>query len=61
VDHRVVFALRFIDGMELTEIQLACDVSMSTIRRRIQRAREQFLRSAREHPGLRELLEEAER
>jgi RNA polymerase sigma-70 factor (ECF subfamily) len=58
VDERVVFALRFIDGMELTEIQQACDVSMSTIRRRIQRAREQFLRSAREHPGLRELLEE---
>jgi RNA polymerase sigma-70 factor (ECF subfamily) len=61
VDDRIVFALRYIDGMELTEIQEACDVSMSTIRRRIQRAREQFLRRAHEHPGLRELLEEGDR
>jgi RNA polymerase sigma-70 factor (ECF subfamily) len=59
-DDRVVFALRYIDGMELSEITDACDVSLSTVRRRIARAREQFLLGAKAHPGLRELLENGE-
>jgi RNA polymerase sigma-70 factor (ECF subfamily) len=58
VDERIVFALRFIDGMELNEISEACDVSLSTVRRRVARGRELFLEQARAHPGLRELLDD---
>ena len=41
-DERIVFALRFIDGMELAEVAEACDVSLATIKRRVQRARSRF-------------------
>ena len=41
-DERIAFALRFIDGMELTEVARHCDVSLATIKRRLQRAEALF-------------------
>lgn len=51
-DERIAFALRVIDGMELTEIAAVCGASLSTIKRRLARAEEQFLAIARRHPVL---------
>lgn len=58
-DERVAFALRFIDGMELTQVAAACEVSLATIKRRLQRAQQSFARLAEDHPALSEwMLEE---
>jgi RNA polymerase sigma-70 factor (ECF subfamily) len=51
-DERVAFALRFIDGMELTEVASACQVSLATIKRRLGRAERRFLANARNYPEL---------
>ena len=51
-DERIAFALRVVDGMELTEVAAACDVSLATIKRRIARARKRFTVLARRHPVL---------
>ena len=51
-DERIAFALRFIDGMELTEVAAACHVSLATIKRRLGRAERRFLANARNHPEL---------
>jgi RNA polymerase sigma-70 factor (ECF subfamily) len=52
VDERIAFALRVIDGMELTEVASACGVSLSTIKRRVARAEARFVAMARSHPAL---------
>ncbi|MBI5534811.1 MAG: sigma-70 family RNA polymerase sigma factor [Deltaproteobacteria bacterium] len=57
-DDRVVFALRFIDGMELQEIADACGVSLATAKRRVARARDRFWTRARRYPALAEWLDE---
>lgn len=46
-DERIAFALRRIDGMELTEVAAACRVSLATIKRRLARAEASFLAAAR--------------
>ena len=51
-DERIAFALRFIDGMELTEVAFACHVSLATIKRRLSRAERRFLANARNYPEL---------
>jgi RNA polymerase sigma-70 factor (ECF subfamily) len=51
-DERIAFALRFIDGMELTEVAAACSVSLATIKRRLARAERRFLANARNYPEL---------
>jgi RNA polymerase sigma-70 factor (ECF subfamily) len=51
-DERIAFALRFVEGMELTEVAEACDVSLSTAKRRLARAEERFTRGARAQPSL---------
>jgi RNA polymerase sigma-70 factor (ECF subfamily) len=51
-DERIAFALRFIDGMELTEAAAACGVSLATIKRRLARAETTFVTRAREAPVL---------
>lgn len=51
-DERIAFALRFIDGMELTEVASACRVSLATIKRRLVRAERRFLANARNYPEL---------
>lgn len=56
-DLRIAFALRFIEGMELTEVAAACGVSLATVKRRLTRAQTRFVASAKESPVLREWLE----
>jgi RNA polymerase sigma-70 factor (ECF subfamily) len=56
-DERIAFALRFIDGMELTEVAAACDTSLATIKRRLARAGARFEVEARKHPVLEAWLE----
>ena len=51
-DERIAFALRFVDGMELSEIADACRSSIATIKRRLRRAEGRFLRKARRYPVL---------
>lgn len=60
-DERIAFALRYIDGMELTEVAAACSVSLATVKRRLRRSEERFLRSARSHPMLEQWVEEGSR
>jgi len=52
VDERIVFALRFVDGMELGEIAEACELSLSTIKRRLGKAEQRFSRIAGREPSL---------
>jgi RNA polymerase sigma-70 factor (ECF subfamily) len=55
-DERVAFALRHIDGMELTAVAAACDVSLATIKRRLSRAQRTFGTLAAQHPALSEWM-----
>jgi RNA polymerase sigma-70 factor (ECF subfamily) len=55
-DERIAFALRFIEGMELTELAAACRTSVATIRRRLDRAEERFVRKAQKYPVLSERI-----
>jgi RNA polymerase sigma-70 factor (ECF subfamily) len=57
VDERIAFALRFIDGMELTEVAAACETSLATIKRRLARAGASFEAEARKQPVLEAWLE----
>ena len=52
LDERTVFCLRFVEGMELHEVAVATDVSLATVKRRIQRAKDSFLALARGVPEL---------
>lgn len=57
-DAQIAFTLRYIEGLELTEVAAACGVSLATIKRRIADATKTFLVRSRSHPALRERLEE---
>jgi RNA polymerase sigma-70 factor, ECF subfamily len=57
VDERIGFALRYIEGMELTEVAEACDVSLATIKRRLRRAERRFVKEAGKYPELGAWLE----
>jgi len=46
-DERIVFTLRFIDGMDLTEVAAAAGVSLATVKRRLSRAEKTFVQAAR--------------
>jgi RNA polymerase sigma-70 factor (ECF subfamily) len=52
LEERIAFALRFIDGMELTEVAAACDTSLATIKRRLARAAAHFDADAQKQPAL---------
>ncbi len=54
VDERIPLALRLIEGMDLPEIASACGVSLATIKRRIAKAEERFLKLTERDPVLRE-------
>lgn len=56
-EERIAFALRFIDGMELTEVAAACATSLATIKRRLARASARFEAEARKQPALETWLE----
>ncbi len=60
-EDRVIFALRYIDGRELAEVATLCDLSLSTTKRRLERAEARFLRAARRDPVLLRCLEEGNR
>lgn len=60
-DERVVFALRYIDGMELERIGSVCEISLATVKRRLGRAEARFCRAAQRDDVLRPWLEEGGR
>ncbi len=60
-DERIAFALRFVDGMSLPEIAEVMDISVGTVKRRLSRGRERFLRVAARDPLLQELIQESQR
>jgi RNA polymerase sigma-70 factor (ECF subfamily) len=60
-DERLAFALRHIEGMELTEVADACEVSLSTIKRRLARAEQRFVKAAAQDEVLSEWLKEGGR
>jgi RNA polymerase sigma-70 factor, ECF subfamily len=55
-DDRIAFALRFIDGMELTEVAQSTSVSLATIKRRLSRAQQRFKDLAVQEPALAEWI-----
>ncbi|HVH98305.1 MAG TPA: RNA polymerase sigma factor [Enhygromyxa sp.] len=57
-DLRIPLTLRELESMELAEIAEACDCSVSTVKRRLARARKVFERIARKDPILRDWLED---
>ena len=60
-DDRVLFSLRFIEGLEMGEIAVACDISLSTAKRRLKDAERHFLNRARRFPALAPWIEEGGR
>jgi RNA polymerase sigma-70 factor (ECF subfamily) len=60
-DDRIAFALRYIDGMDLTEVAAACSVSLATVKRRLRRSEDRFLKSARSHSLLERWVKEGSR
>jgi RNA polymerase sigma-70 factor (ECF subfamily) len=60
-DERIVFLLRFLEGMGLRETAEACGVSMATIKRRLSRAEELFVPKAKNHPLLSEWVARGQR
>lgn len=60
-DERVAFALRHIDGMELTRVAELCDCSLATIKRRLARGEQRFARAAERDEILRGWLREGGR
>jgi RNA polymerase sigma-70 factor (ECF subfamily) len=42
-DEQLVFALHYVQGMTLNEVGAACELSLSTVKRRVKRARTAFL------------------
>ena len=61
VDERIFFALRFIEGMSVAEVAAACNVSLATAKRRLQRAERRFLLGARQRPELADWLKGSSR
>ena len=57
-DERVVFCLRYVEGMQLDEVAHACDTSLATVKRRLTRARQRFERLAARDSLLGSWLEE---
>lgn len=58
IAERIVFALRFLDGQELSDVALACDVSVATVKRRLASAEARFADLAKRSPALSELMKE---
>jgi RNA polymerase sigma-70 factor (ECF subfamily) len=56
VDERIAFSLRFVEGMNLTDVAAACRVSLATAKRRLSRAEARFAQLARGEPALSEWM-----
>lgn len=57
-EDRLVFSLRYVSGLGPTEMAEACEMSLSTLKRRLARAEQRFYAEARDHAALRGLMEE---
>jgi RNA polymerase sigma-70 factor (ECF subfamily) len=60
-DARIVFTLRFVEGMELAEIAGACGVSLSTVKRRLKSAEAEFVERGQAQEALAPWFEEGSR
>jgi RNA polymerase sigma-70 factor (ECF subfamily) len=60
-EQRVAFGLRFIQGLELTQVAEAMDVSLATIKRRLNRAEKRFVLFAGREPALQSWLAQGSR
>ena len=56
-DERLAFTLRFVSGLELSEVATACRVSLATIKRRLSRAEARFAKAAETSPLLQQRLQ----
>jgi RNA polymerase sigma-70 factor (ECF subfamily) len=56
VDERTAFSLRYVEGLEIEELALAMDMSVSTAKRRLRAAEERFQTLAVTRPSLREYV-----
>jgi len=61
VDERLVFVLRYIDDQPLDDIAIACECSLATVKRRLQRAEQRFVKLAMGDPILAERLGRSKR
>jgi len=50
---RLVFSLRYVSGLELAEMAEACELSLSTLKRRLWRAEDRFFAEAKRDDALR--------
>jgi RNA polymerase sigma-70 factor (ECF subfamily) len=53
---RIAFSLRIIDGMTLMDVAQACNVSLATIKRRLNKAKQRFNVLAKKYPLLVEFM-----
>ncbi|HEY3255169.1 MAG TPA: sigma-70 family RNA polymerase sigma factor, partial [Polyangiaceae bacterium] len=60
-DERIAFTLRFVEGLELSEVAEACQVSLATIKRRLKRASDDFYLRGRTRAELVDWFEEGSR
>jgi RNA polymerase sigma-70 factor (ECF subfamily) len=60
-DERIAFTLRFVEGLELSEVAEACQVSLATIKRRLKRASDEFYLRGRTRAELVDWFEEGSR
>ncbi|MDD5308519.1 MAG: sigma-70 family RNA polymerase sigma factor [Deltaproteobacteria bacterium] len=60
IDDRIVFALRFVDGNTLEDTARLASCSLSTAKRRVERARKAFLSEAGQDPILASLMKEVD-
>jgi RNA polymerase sigma-70 factor, ECF subfamily len=60
-DERVAFVLRYVEGLEVYRVAELCDVSLATMKRRLERAEKRFATAARADSILREWLEDGGR
>lgn len=51
-EERIAFALRHIDGMDLTEVASVMELSLATVKRRLSRAHDRFVELARDSDAL---------
>lgn len=56
-EERILFALRYVEGLELTELASVSNTSLATVKRRLSRAEQRFAALARRDPALRDWVE----
>ena len=59
-DDRILFALRYIEQLELTEVAAAVGVSLATVKRKLTKASQQFFGLANTEPALLEWMKETQ-